>query len=408
MKSKNLYWTFLILLPLFIQCQSSPQQAQWRGPQRNGIYPAENLLKQWPKEGPELLWEAKDMGFGYSSAAVVDDRVFTAGAPDSIGYIYSYDIDGKLLWKKAYGREWETNFPGPRSTPLIYDGLGYLLSGLGMLYCFDAESGDMVWKKDVYDFMNNKNIRFGITENLLIDGNTLFCTPGGEEVNVIAMNRMNGDVLWKSKGNGEQTAYCSPIMIERNGRKLFITNTAHSIIAIDAKNGELAWSYNLTNKQNVHANTPIYQDGYLYVMDGFRAGSVMLKISDDGNSVSEVWKSDLLDETNGHSVLMGNNIYVSAESKKKFCCVDWKTGNIKYSIDKFSPGTVVAADGMLYCYSYNGDVGLLKPTPSGFEMKGEFKLPKQKRLHISHPVIKDGRLYIRYANNLWVYSVGGK
>jgi outer membrane protein assembly factor BamB len=405
MNNKYLSLAIIFLLPLLIQCQQAPKQAQWRGPERNGIYPAKNLLTQWPEGGPELKWKFEGLGDGYSSAAVVEDRVYTTGAPDSIGYIYSFDLDGKLLWKKQYGPEWTTNFPGPRSTPVFYDGLGYVISGLGVVYCFDAENGNMVWTRDVFEMMDKKNIVYGITENLVVDGETIYCTPGGAEANVIAMNRMNGDILWKSKGNGEKSAYCSPILIERGGKKFFITSTAASVISIDTENGALAWKYDLKPKQVVHGNMPLYRDGYLFVMDGFEAGSLMLKVAEDGYSVSEVWKSDLLDETCGHSVLIGDNIYVSAESKEKFCCVDWNTGEIKYSIKRFSPGTVIAADGMLYCCSYFGDFGLVKPTTNGFEVKGEFKLKKKRNLHISHPVIKDGRMYVRYANQLLVYSI---
>ncbi|TAJ11607.1 hypothetical protein DMA11_16260 [Marinilabiliaceae bacterium JC017] len=405
MKKTSSVLAALLLVLSLTNCTHTPEKAQWRGPERNGIYPEKNLLTQWPEGGPQLLWKFEEVGMGYSSAAVTSEKIYTAGTIDSIGYIFSFDLQGNLLWKKEYGKEWMDVFPGTRSTPLIDDGLGYLLSGYGVLYCFQAETGENVWEKDFSKMMGGKNIQYGITENLLADGNTLYCTPGGTEANVIAMNKKTGEIIWQSKGNGEKTAYCSPILIERGGKKFFITNTANSVIAIDTRDGSLAWKYALANKQHVHANTPLYKDGYLYVMDGFEAGSIMLEVSADGSGVKEVWRSDLLDETNGHSVRMGDEIYVSAESKKKFCCVDWKTGELKYAIRKYSPGTVVAADGMLFCYSYMGAVGLLKPTANGFEEKGSFKLEKEKRLHISHPVIKDGRMYIRYDNTLLVYAV---
>lgn len=408
MKKITLLFACFCTISCFYYCNSPVEKSQWRGPYRNGVYNETNLLKEWPENGPELLWKSDKVGFGYSSVAVISDKIITIGIEDSLGFIIALDLDGKILWKNEYGEEWTGAFPGTRSTPAIYDNYGYFISGLGVIYCFNIEDVEIVWSKDVFKMLDGENIRYGITENLVIDGEKLFCTPGGIEANVIALNRNNGEIIWKSKGNSEKTAYCSPIIINHFDKKYFITNTAKSVISIDIENGELMWKYDLFNKQNVHANTPIYKDGYLFVMDGFEAGSIMLKIADDGKSVKEIWKKELLDETNGHSVLVDENLYISAESKSKFCCVDWKTGKIKYSIDRFSPGTVIAADGMLYCYSYEGDFGLLKPTGNAFELKGSFSIPKEKTLHISHPVIKDGRLYVRYRNSLLVYDLRAK
>ncbi len=229
-----------LLLPLFFSCQNSSMEiSQWRGPNRDGFYPDKNLLTQWPEEGPELLWTYEDLGNGFSTVAVTHDMIFTTGMFDTTSYIIALDHSGNLLWKKEYGYSWTTNFPGTRSTPLIYDGLGYVLSGLGKLVCFNMKNGDFVWTKDLYKDFIAREVRFGMTENLLFDGDKLFCTPGGIRSNVVALNRTNGKVIWESAGNGEPSAYCSPTMIEINSKKFFITITANSIISLDPENGNL-------------------------------------------------------------------------------------------------------------------------------------------------------------------------
>ncbi|MFC2117722.1 PQQ-binding-like beta-propeller repeat protein [Bacteroidota bacterium] len=397
--------TIIFFISLSFNTLFSQEIVQWRGPDRNGIFPEKNLLKEWPENGPEILWRFDELGLGYSSAAVTANMVLITGTVDSISYIFSFDHDGKLQWKKEYGQEFKNQFPGARATPLIFEGRGYVLTSLGLLHCFNIDNGDFFWSKNLFKDLKGKNNMYGITENLLMDGNILYCTPGGPDDNVVALNRITGEVLWKSKGKGEVSAYCSPLLIERGGKKFFINMTAKSVIAINTENGELAWSYDLFNKQFVHANTPIYRDGFLFVMDGFEAGSIMLKISEDGNSVKEVWKTKLLDETNGNAVLIGNNLYCPAESKKKICCVDWETGVIKYAARMFSPGTVISADGLLYCYTYDGDLGIVEPTENGFVEISSIKYPKLTELHIAHPVIKDGRLYVRFKNTLLVYSI---
>lgn len=397
----------LLILTLFFVSNTmfSQVKSQWRGIERTGIYPDTTLLESWPEAGPELLWTFEELGLGYSSAAIADNSIFIAGTEDTINYIYKLDLNGKLVWKKDIGQGWTRNFPGIRSTPMIVDNMGYIINGFGELYCFSTENGEIIWKKNVFDQVDAKNNRFGITENLVVDSEKLFCAPGGEGARIFALNRNTGDIIWESKGKEQLNAYCSPILINHGGKKIYVTNTAKSLIGIDTENGNLLWSYDLFNKQDVHANTPIFIDGYLFVMDGFEAGSSMLKIADDALSIEEVWKNNFLDETNGHAVAFNGNIYCSAESKEKFCCIDWKTGVIKYAIPKFSPGTVISADGKLICYSYNGDLGLVIPTENGFQVTGELKFEKKRELHIAHPVIHEGKLYIRYANKLMVYNI---
>jgi len=381
------------------------ENSQWRGPDRDGFYPDKNLLTEWPEKGPDIIWSYEDLGIGYTTVAVTSDKIYTTGTIDSTSYIYALDLDGNLLWKKDYGKAWMVNFPGVRSTPLIYGNNGYLLSGRGLLICFDTENGTTIWSKDLYNDFDGRQIRFGITENLLIDGDKLFCTPGGENANIIALNKDSGELIWRSKGVGEPSAYCSPIMIEIDGKKYFITITAKSALSLDLETGEVIWSHDLDYPDGIHGNTPVYHDGYLFCMNGWGAGSRMLKMINDGTAVEEVWRSTLFDLEHGDVILMEGNIYGTDYTTKHFSCVDWKTGVVKDSIKDFSPGSVVTADGMIYLYAYAGDVVLVKPKPEGFDIISSFKAPGEKRDHLAHPVIKDGRLYIRYANTLVAYNI---
>lgn len=402
MKKLKVVLSFLLLFSLNSYTQES---STWRGPNRDGFYPEKNLLTQWPEGGPKLLWKYDGLGLGYTSVSVANDIIYITGTTDSISYLFAFSQKGDLLWKKPLGKEWLLNFPGVRSTPLIYDGRGYVLSGLGVITCFNADNGDNLWTVDLYKQYDCREIKFGITENFLIDGDKLFCTPGGVEANVIALNRKTGNLIWKSKGAGEVSAYCSPEIIEYKGSRYFITITSNSIISLNPESGELIWSHDLNYPHGIHSNTPVYRDGYIFAMNGWDYGSVMLKLSDDGKSVSEVWRSKLFDLEHGGVILMGNNIYGADWATKHFSCVDWSTGVVKDSVKTISPSSVIAADGLIYCYTYSGEVALVKPLEKGFEIISKFKVEGVKRDHIAIPVINKGRLFIRYANSLWVYSI---
>lgn len=395
--------SFVALLPVFGQLEI----AQWRGPARNGVYPAGNLLTSWPSGGPKLLWKYEEGGKGYSSAAVTSDRVFTAGSIDSTLYIFALDHTGRLLWRSKMGPEWNGDFPGTRSTPLICGDLGYMTSAMGVLYCFETSDGRLRWTKNLFRDFDGKNVRWGFTENMVLEGDKLFCTPGGKNANVIALNRLTGEVIWKSSGNGEPSAYCSPLVIDHKGAKYFVTMTAHHLIALDINTGKMIWKYPLEGED--HANTPLYRDGYLCAYDcaSDGTGGIMLKVSDDGQSVTQVWKNVRIRSGQGDGVLIGNQLFRYNGSRKKLVSFDWLTGTEQYSLALNVPIlTLVAADGLLYGLSFNGEMYLLRPGEASFEETGRFTLPGNMKEHCAHPVIHDGRLYLRINNCLFVYSIG--
>lgn len=389
------------------------EATQWRGEHRDGNYNETGLLKIWPAEGPTLLWHTESLGEGYASVAVDDKRVYTAGSLAGKGTIFAFSPDGQPEWTTVYGDEFIESFPGTRSTPLINDGKVYLMSGFGKIVCLSADKGTELWSVEVLkDSLDNSrnydgiNLKWGITENLLIDGDKLFCTVGGTVNNVIALNKNNGKLIWSSEGNGEISAYCSPLLVKIGDRKILVTMTQKSILGLDAETGKKLWSYEQVNQWSVHANTPLYSDGYLYCNSGYGCGGVMLKLSADGTSVEKVWKNEVLDSRMGGIVLVDGKIYGLGDKIKGLHCLDWKTGK-EIAFDKLNNkfGSIISADGMLYIYDETGAVSLVEPTTDGFIKVSSFKVPFGTAQHWAHPVIANGRLYIRHGNSLMVYNV---
>lgn len=386
----------------------SQEIAQWRGPNRDGIYNETGLLKQWPKNGPAMLWSNEELGNGHASVAVTKTRVFAAGTYDETGFIVAFDHSGKQIWKTNYGKEWTESFPGVRSAPLFYNDKVYTLSSFGALVCMDAEKGNILWQVNLMEAYDGENITWGYTENLLIDDNKLYCTPGGKNDNVLALNKDTGKLIWKSKGNSEKSAYCSPMIVKLANRKILVTHTESSIIGIDAADGKFLWSFSHPNEWSVQPNTPIYHDGLLYCTSGYGQGGVMLKLSPDGSSVTEVWRNKLLDPKMGGMVLVNGRIYGSGDNNRKWYCLDWKTGEMLFSSDMMKRGNVIYADGLLYCYDDGGTMGLVEPGANDFKLISSFKVPLGDDQHWAHPVIYDKKLYIRHGTALMVYDIGAK
>jgi outer membrane protein assembly factor BamB len=398
--------TFLFILIVFTCINLYAQTpTRWRGPNGNGIYEETGLLKQWSESGPEIIWHFQGLGEGHSSPAFANGMIYLSGMIDGNGYIFVLDYDGNLKLKVPYGKEFTESYPGSRSTPVIAGDLLYIYSGLGVLSCLDAKTGDMKWRKDVFNDFDGKNIQWGVTETVVIDGDVVYVTPGGKKNNVVALNRFNGDLIWTSAGKGELSAYCTPLLIELPARKLLVTMTADHIIGVDTKDGKLLWSHPQTNRYQVHANTPIHHDGGLFCFSGYGQGGVKLEMNADGSSIKKAWFSEKLDSRIGGMVLVNGYLYGSGDNNRQWRCVDWKTGEEKYVATDIGKGVTIYADGMLYCYSDRGELGLVEATPETFNLISKTRVELGSGQHWSHPVIHNGRLYLRHGDTLIAYKI---
>ncbi len=384
---------------------SAQEIVQWRGTNRDGTYNESGLLKVWPENGPNLLWHFDDLGDGHSSATVTRNAIYTSGMIGDKGVVFALDYNGKLLWKAEYGVEWNESWNGVRSTPLFYNDKLYIESSFGKLVCLNAKNGQLMWIVDLFKDYDGVNIKWGVTENLLIDDNKLYCTPGGKTANIIALDPNSGKLVWKSAGNGEESAYCSPLIVKLGSKKLLVTQTANSIIGLDASNGKFLWKFEHINTYAVHPNTPLYSNGKLFCFSGYGKGGVMLKLSDDGSSVTEQWRSTNFDNQMGGAVLFNGKIYGSGHKSRSWFCLDWETGKELYSEKITENGNIIFADGMLYCYGDKGEVALVQSADSGFKKISSFKVSYGANQHWAHLVISDKKLYVRHGTSLMVYSL---
>jgi len=398
--------TTLLFIGLGCSMAYGQIESQWRGPNRDGIYPNENLLKEWPQDGPKEIWAVEDLGDGYSSPAVTADRIYLTGMTKGEGFLFAFDMDGESVWKASYGPEWSGSRPGARTTPTVVGNRIYLMSARGQTVCMSTD-GKKIWSVDLKAQFGARNLQWGITESLLVDGERVFCTPGGRSVSIVALDRHSGKTIWKIKSDGETSGYCSPCLVKHGKRRLLLTMTGSSVIGIDADTGEYLWRHSHVTDYSVNANTPLYHNGFIYTVSGYGTGGQMFELLEDGTGVKRVWSQKKLDSQMGAAVLVDGYIYGSGHNGRGWHCLDWKTGKVQHTTRKIgSKGAIIFADGMMYCYGENGDVGLVKPNPQEFEVVSSFRVKKGSGEHWAHPVIKDGRLYMRHGDALMVYHIG--
>ncbi len=405
----------VVLFFLFTGLLSAQEVAQWQGPDRNGIYPDKNLLKKWPADGPDLFLEVDDLGGGYSTPVVYNDIIYVTGIRNSTDIITAVKMNGEKIWEKEYGKAWFRTFPENRSTPTIENGRIYLVSGMGEMVCLNAGTGSIIWKVDVQSLYRGKYQTWGIAESVLLTNKAAICTVGGEETTVVALDKINGKLLWKSKSTGGPRAYVSSLLIEKDGQKLILAQTARDLIALDPDNGDIVWTYDLfqyhTNRigKGAQTNTALYYNDEIFVTSGYNHPGTMFSLSKDWESVSLKWKNDALDCHFGGVVMLNGYIFGSnwkSNSSGNWVCLDWETGGTMYEHTWNNKGSVIAADGMLYCYEEkSGNVALVRPNPDKFDIVSSFKIEKGSGPHWAHPGIYDGKLFVRRGEVLMVYNI---
>lgn len=393
----------------------------FRGPDRTGVSTAKDLLQSWPAEGPKLVWKAAGAGRGYASVAIADGKLYTLGdglstVDDKDEYLTCFDqTDGKQLWVAKTGEAWADRKPdwgSSRSTPTIDGQNVYLLTPQGVLFCFDT-SGKERWNKNlISEFGGKKADGWGYSESVLIDGETLICTPGGEVNTMIALNKTTGEKIWSCTREGDRGAGHASVVISQIGdTKVYVQTTGSGPMGVRAKDGKLMWTYDI-EKTTAVIPTPIVRDDLVFFTVGYDRGGALLKQVSNSNGeveVKEVYPLNReLQNKHGGVVLIGDYVFGDGGDKGIPQCVDLMTGTVKWKSRGSGSGSasVTAADGNLYVRYANGMMTLVKALPNGFEEVGSFKIPDSgSRPSWSHPVVADGKLYLREGDTILCYDI---
>jgi outer membrane protein assembly factor BamB len=398
---------------------------QWRGPERTGVSKEKGLLKEWPKDGPKLLWENKDLGGGYSTPAIVGDRIYLMTNTKDEESAVALDVkDGKQVWSTPVGKVGKNDgpqYPGTRSTPTVDGDRLYVLGSDGDLACLERDKGKVVWAKNFRKDFEGKPGMWAYSESVLIDGDTLVCTPGGKEATMVALNKKDGSVIWKcAVKEGDKAAYSSPIIAQVGKVKQYVQFVGGGVVGVDAKTGKELWRYDHTKDPAANIPTPVFHDDCVFTSTS-RNGSGLNRLKADGDSVSseEVYHNKTALNSIGGVVRVGDYLYgvkMVSFTEGELVCMDFKTGEVKWHDASVGIASVCYADGMLYVRGQGGtgfgpekakpQVALVEAKPDGYKEKGRFEQPDHgDRPAWPHPVVANGKLYLRDQGVLLCYDV---
>jgi outer membrane protein assembly factor BamB len=397
---------------------------QWRGPERNGLSSETGLNTDWKRNAPGLLWTVEGLGEGFASVSIADGRIFTTGnLKDGQGITAMKESDGSQLWRKTLTSDVPKHgYPGSRCTPAIDGDRLYVVLSDGTLACLKTADGETVWRKDFKkDFGGKMMSGWGYSESPLIDGPWVLCTPGGKDAMIVALDKMTGDEIWRTampekvgdKG-GDGAAYSSIVISNGAGVKQYVQLVGRGVIGVRASDGKLLWGYNTVANSTANIPTPVIAGDHVFCSTGYGTGSALLKLSavrGGGVRADEVYFLDAktLQNHHGGMLLVGDHIYCGHAHNQGFpICVAIKTGEVVWG-GKRGPGSGSAAvtfyDGHIIFRFQSGDVALIQATPEGYRIKGQFKPDYIKGPSWAHPVVADGRLYLREQDKLMCYDL---
>lgn len=386
--------------------QAAADWPQWQGADRTRMSKETGLLKEWPASGPRIVWTATGLGSGFGSMAVAGDRVFVQGTRGGRSIVVALNrTDGKEVWSKALGDDGMNDMgPGPRGTPTVDGDRLYVLTESGDLACVKID-GTEVWQRNILRDFRGRQLQWLISESPLIDGPHVIVSPGGPGAGMVKLDKMTGTTVWTSKDLSDSAGYSSIIAADVKGVRTYLTFTAAAGVGVRASDGKLMFRYPRAANRTANITTPIFVDDRVFFTSAYGTGGGLVELNvDNGEVVSrEVYFTTNMKNHHGGVVLVDGHLYGFNDSI--LSCLDFATGSVVWRDRSVGKGSVTFADGHLYIQGENNVFGLAEATSTGYREKGRFEIPDKGLPSWAHPVISDGRLYVRNQDMLLVYDI---
>ena len=401
---------------------SAPASTDWpqfRGPNRDGVSRETNFLQKWPDNGPPLLWTYEGLGNGIATIATVGNRAYTIGTVSNKATCFCIDLDTrKQIWATPFG---PGSGRGDQATPCVSGNRVFVMSVESTCAGLDADTGKLLWakacRKDLHGDMQHI---YGYSETPLADGDKCIFTPGAKDAAIMAVNRDTGEPIWKmpmpnfSEKGPPLASYSSLVISEACGVRQYVTLLGRGLVGVDAKTGKFLWGYDRIAIQHSNIPTPLVNGDYVWGSNAYGGGTACIKIVPDkdgptGLKVEEQYylKPEVCQNLCGQSVILGDYVYTGhGMYAGEPMCLEWKTGKIMWHAKQNGTGVagLIAADGKLIFRAESGQVSLIEATPKGYNLISSFK-PEGHKGGLSHPVVSNGKLYLRDTNTLLCYDL---
>lgn len=407
----KLSFHFLFSFSILFSFSYGSDWPNWRGTNRDGLSKETRLLQEWPIGGPPKRWTTDQAGLGYSGFSISNGSLFTLGAFGKEEQLLAFNANtGEKLWSLPVGELLTNSWgDGPRMTPSVADGKVYALGGKGSLLCADVKSGKRIWQVHLVKDLGGKVPGWGYTESVLIDHDRVICTPGGKRGTIAALDAKTGNLLWRSTEFTDEAQYSSPIAITHKGKRQYIQLVMKNLVGIEANSGKLLWKSPWSGRTAV-IPTPIHDDGHVFITTGYGVGCKLVNI--ETGDAKDVYENKFMKNHHGGVIKHKDFLYGYSDGYG-WVCLNFKKGELQWNEKKaLGKGAIAYADNRFYCLSEReGNIVLIEANPVGWKARGEFTItPQTKRRSTrgkiwTHPVISNGKLYLRDQELLHCYDI---
>jgi len=373
-------------------------------------------LTHWPEGGPPLLWRVEGFGEGIAAVAISDGRVFTLGYRDELEYVTAVSAkSGEQLWMTPIGPAVAENrlmrWLGQR-TPTVDDERLYAVRSDGDLVCLRVDDGRELWRRSYVKEFGTKQHGFGICDYPLVDGERLICVPGGRDGMIVALNKQNGEVVWKTSVLGLETSrtWAATVVTEGGGIRQYVIYLHRALVGVAADDGRLLWQYERIAQGVANSLTPMVRDDLIFAYNGYATGRALLRLVPKGRNVDimeEYFHRGTLTPFQDSTVLVGDCVHALRGSTLQ--CFDVRTGEEIVAARTGTPyASMTYADEHLIVRSSDGVVSLIKATSEGYLEKSSFTIPDHEPgMGATNPIVAGGRLWLRDDNYLFCYDLRG-
>ena len=399
-------------LLLALVASSSIVAADWPqflGPGRNGVYTGPPLADSWPANGPRVVWK-KQVGAGFAGPAVTGTRVILFHRVGNEEVVQALNAQtGADVWRYAYRTTYRDDFgfdEGPRAVPVVVNGRVYTFGAQGVLSAIDVSTGKLIWTVDTAKRFEVAKGFFGQAGSPLVEDGRVIANIGGTDgvknAGIVAFNADTGAVLWTATDH--DASYSSPVSGTFGGQKVALFFTRQALVGLDPASGRVQFQrmWRSRSQNSVNAASPVIVDDMIFVSATYETGATVLRVS--GSTLEPLWAGDeVLSNHYATSVYYDGHLYGfhgRQEFGQTLRAVEFRTGKVKWSEERFNAGTVLLAGNRLVILRENGELILAPASPDGFRPLARARiLPGITR---AYPALSDGFLYARNAEDTLV------
>ena len=393
--------------------------SRWRGSNFDAIVLDSSLNMNWSERKPSLLWVFRYSGAGYSGPAVVGTTLYMSGAAEGHDFAFALDTKtGNLKWEQALGKHFTQSYgDGPRGTITVDGNYLYLIRGGGQIHCLSAVDGKEIWQRDLSsDYGGRIMGPWGYSESPLVDGELVICTPGGRRGTMVALNKNTGATVWISTEWTDPTGYSSPIVAVVDGVRQYIQQSESGVSGVRAEDGKLLWSVSVPGYRTAVIPTPVYKDNIVYVTSGYNAGCAGIRLTGTGDTFTAemIYNNKNMVNHHGGVVLVGEHIYGFCNSSG-WTSQNYRTGETAWSSGRagnLGKGAILAVnEKLILLEEHSGTMVVIDASPDGWKEHGRIELPERTQISSrndmvwTHPVIANGKLYVRDQDLLFAFQL---